>query len=63
MICVYVCYVNAGSCFLDFDEMMKTDDFLVLQKYFGSLGFVQKLEYLSRARDIKGYVLLCEAIL
>ena len=44
-------------------RMMKTDDFLVLQKDFGSLGFVHKLEYLSGARDIKGYVLLCEAIL
>ena len=43
---MYVCYMNAGSYVLDFDEMMKTDD-------FGSLRFGHKLEYLSRARDIK----------
>ena len=51
---MYVCYVNAGSYFLDFDEMTKTDDFLILQKHFGSLGFVHKLKYLSRARGYQG---------
>ena len=37
--------------FLDSDEMMNADVFLVLN-VFGSLRFGHKLEYLSGARDI-----------
>ena len=39
--------------FLDSDEMMNADVFLVLQNVFGSLRFGHKVEYLSGARDIR----------